>query len=133
MTFDFYTFNSKFSIGEDFIMKNGEVIAEGNVFLFQVLLGYPAYLIVNTKNEFCLPLVVKTEPITSVLPEYEFFDGSQRPHKYLYEVDFIYQKKPRKFNVMAVDAAHARDLIEMNHKKAEFKLIKRIKGEKISC
>jgi len=78
MTFDFYTKNAKFSVGEKTFSRNGEVIATGDIFIFQILLGYPAMLII-TENEYCPPTVIKTEPITSVLPEWEFFDGTQRP------------------------------------------------------
>lgn len=115
MTFDFYTKHAKFSIGEKTFSKNGEVIATGDIFIFQLLLGYPAMLIIISENEFCPPTIIKTEPITSVLPEWEFFDGEQRPYKYTFEV--LISSEGRFFTklVSAVDQEHARQLMSLQY------------------
>jgi len=132
MTFDFYTKKAKFSVGERNFYKNGEVIASGDIFLFQILLGYPAMLII-TENEFCPPAIIKTEPITSVLPKWEFFDGRQRPDKYTFQVSVISDGSIVTNLVSAVDQEHARELMAMQYGANSIQSIKHIRREKLLC
>lgn len=134
MTFDFYTKTSKFTVAEKSVLKNGEVIAEGNVFLFQVLLGFPAYLIVQ-ENEYTPPIILKTDCIQSVLPSNEFFDGEREPQKYLFRVTFSLDDIPILYNMEAIDSNSAITFVKERYKKKNLQnlSVKYIaRGEKIS-
>ncbi|MDC3424362.1 hypothetical protein NC797_07560 [Aquibacillus sp. 3ASR75-11] len=110
MTFDFYTVNSQFTIGENTVARNGEVIAEGNIFLFQLLFGFPAILMVS-QNPSEKPKIIRTSQVKSVLPIYEFFDGQQQPLKQTFKIVFEKENKKNSFTVLAVDLAHALQLV----------------------
>jgi len=132
MTFDFYTKNAKFSVGEKTFSRNGEVIATGDIFIFQILLGYPAMLII-TENEYCPPTVIKTEPITSVLPEWEFFDGTQRPDKYRFQVVINYEGNLVSHLVSAVEQEHARQLMSLQYGSDTIISVNQVRRGKLSC
>ncbi|NRD80853.1 hypothetical protein HPT25_26350 [Bacillus sp. BRMEA1] len=131
--FNFYTQKSQFTIGPNYVVKNGgEVIAEGSIFIFQLLLGYPAWIFVNA-DESEAPQIIKTEPVISVLPENEFFDGIQNPPKHLYQVDFLERKRPKRMTVTAVDEHHVRVFLKTHYTEATNILIKQRIKERVSC
>lgn len=116
MSINFYTANAQFTIFEDQVFKNGEVIAEGSIFVFQLILGLPAWIIVNGElTDF--PTIIHTPKVVSVLPEHERFDGDFIGAKTLFNVSFtvLNKKKPVAKNmfVYALDETHVKELIEI--------------------
>ena len=95
-------------------------------------MGYPAWIIVNPANEFILPQIIKTDKVISVLPDYEFFDGVQRPEKFMYCVSFFEGEKQKKITVNAVDEAHVQEFVKANYQDSTNLTIKRSE-ERISC
>lgn len=131
--FNFYTKQSQFTIGPNYVVKNGgEVVAEGTIFIFQLLLGYPAWIIVNAENEFIPPQIIRTERVISVLPEHEHFDGIQCPPKFLYQVDFVLDKKAKRITVNAVDEAHVMEFVKTYYQESTNIRINQTK-ERVSC
>ncbi|MGE6755955.1 hypothetical protein ACQKFO_21375 [Rossellomorea sp. NPDC071047] len=118
MIFDFYTDDNQFTVTESAISKNGEVIAEGSVFVFYLMLGYPAWFIVNG-NAFCPPQTVRTKPVTSILPHFEVYDGEINPKKQVYEVNFEVTQDGRtifkKYSCVTVDELHAIEFIQSSY------------------
>lgn len=132
-TFNFYTEQHQFTVGPNYVVKNGgEVVAEGTIFIFQLLLGYPAWIIVNAENEFIPPQIIRTETVISVLPENEHFDGIQCPPKILYQVDFFLDKKEKRITVNAVDEAHCLEFVKTHYHESTNIQISQIK-ERVSC
>ncbi|MDO6657435.1 hypothetical protein [Anaerobacillus sp. 1_MG-2023] len=134
MTFDFYTKASKFTVAENSVLKNGEVIAEGKVFLFQVLLGFPVYLIVH-EHDFVPPVVIKTDCILSVLPSHEYFDGEREPQKFLYRVKYTINDVPIVYDMEAVDSNSAKTFVLQRYKNKNIKNVsveRKKRREKIS-
>ncbi|MFC0273564.1 hypothetical protein ACFFIX_19420 [Metabacillus herbersteinensis] len=118
MIVDFHTKNSKYTIGDGFVLRNDEIVAQGNAFIFQLLLGYPAYLIITGRNPFEAPTRIKTSIVTSLLPQYEFFDGNTLPEKRLYKHLFSmtrYSNRRISFITSAVDEAHAQQLLNLRY------------------
>ena len=134
MSFDFYTKASKFTVTKNSVLKNGEVIADGKVFIFQVILGFPAYLIVQ-ENDFVPPVIIKTDCIQSVLPTNEYFDGEREPKKYLFRISFVVDELPMLYDMEAVDSNSAVTFVRDRYKdkNLEIKSLKYIeREEKIS-
>lgn len=106
----------KFSVGKDefevtqaCFCKNGEVIEEGKMFMFNLLLGQPAWAICIT-NDFCPPTYIKTSSVTSVLPEFEIFEGFPHPQKFVFEILLLVDGQTQKVKILAVDEIHAKHL-----------------------
>lgn len=122
MIFEFYTDENQYHVTDLSISKNGEVIAEGNIFVFYLMLGHPAWIIVNG-NSFNPPLVVKTSRVTSILPHYEVYDGEPNPTKRVFEIEFrvweLDQWTYRKYSCSTVDEFHAIDYVRSFFPKAE--------------
>ncbi|PMC36265.1 hypothetical protein CJ195_15760 [Bacillus sp. UMB0899] len=118
MTFDFYTEDSsKYTVGDNKVLKNSEILAAGNIFIFQLLPGYPAFLIIS-RDDFLHPTIIKTPPVTSILPDYEYFDGKQCPEKIFYELKFFlnkYSKRVFTFSCMGIDQVHAEHLVRLRY------------------
>ena len=127
MMFDFYTAQAKYTVGEKVLLKDGEVIAEGDVFLFQVLLGCPAVIIIS-EDVYQSPLIINTSRVESILPEYEFFDGEQRPQKLMYKVNYSEKDKKTPYLVVAVDPIHATSLLQNLFISTEIESIKTLEG-----
>lgn len=131
MSINFYTAHTQFTIFEDKVFKNGEVIAEGSIFVFQLILGLPAWIIVNGEL-IDLPTIIHTSKVISVLPEHEKFDGESIGAKTLFNVSFtvLNKKKPvsQNMSIYAIDEAHVKDLIEIYfHKDSiHFETIQRV-------
>lgn len=107
----FFTKDAEFVIEQGRVLKNGEVVGEGNVYLFQLLLGYPAYIIVTSDNHFIPPVVIKTDTVRSILPENEHFDG-EKPQKKRYVVHFNRDGMDMLISIEAVEPFHAEQLIK---------------------
>jgi hypothetical protein len=122
MTFEFFTNESQYQVSNTTISKDGEITVEGNIFVFYLMLGHSAWIIVNG-NSFNPPLVIKTSPITSILPHHEVYDGELNPRKHVYEVNFkVYelgQWVNRKYSCSTVDEFHAIDYVKSFFPKAE--------------
>jgi hypothetical protein len=123
MTFDFYVGNIQYTVGENSIRKNGEVVFQGKLYIFRLLFGMPA-LIVISENEHSSPKVFKTGTITSILPHYEFLEGEQQPKKFIYRIEF--QKCGSQFiggySCIAVSEDHASQLFRIRYKEDEAEL-----------
>jgi len=115
MTLDFFTNDHQFNVTNTCVSKNGEVIAEGHIFVFYLMLGHPAYIIVNG-NGPQPPVYIKTPPVTSILPHQEVYDGEVNPQKWIFEVNFkTYESgdwSSKKYTCWTVDEYHATDYIK---------------------
>jgi hypothetical protein len=122
MMFEFYTNEYQYQVTDLSVSKNGEIIAEGNIFVFYLMLGHPAWIIVNG-NSFNPPLVVKTSRVTSILPHHEVYDGEPNPIKHVFEIEFrvceLGQSTYRKYRCSTVDEFHAIDYVKSFFPKAE--------------
>lgn len=143
MIFDFYTDDSsKYTVDNHKLLRNGEVLATGSIFFFQLLTGYPAFLIISN-NAFIQPTTIKTSSVNSVLPEFEFFDGKQCPEKRFYEMQFSltkYSHRIKTYSCWAIDQVHAETLLRIRfgsqidiYKIRELEKSNTIKRESLIC
>lgn len=70
----FYTREEKFDLIGNRIYRNGEVIAEGDLYIHRLLFGQPSLIVVNGSKKN--PFVLKTSPVIGVLPEKQYFEGT---------------------------------------------------------
>ncbi|MCM3619747.1 hypothetical protein M3936_19435 [Sutcliffiella horikoshii] len=112
MKYEFHTSKSCFLVDNNRLFKDGDLIAEGTIFPFQVLLGLPAILIVS-HSEYCPPQFLKTDTITSVLAANEYLDG-ETAKKYLFEISYKFRADQRDqllhFLIPGVDTEHAKSI-----------------------
>lgn len=112
MKYEFHTSKSCFLVDNSRLFKDGELIAEGTIFPFQILLGMPAILIV-THSEYCPPQFLKTDTITSVLAANEYLDG-EPAKKHLFEISYKFKADQHEqvlhFLIPGVDSEHARSI-----------------------
>jgi hypothetical protein len=131
MTFDFYVGNIQYTVGENSIRKNGEVIFQGKLYIYRLLFGMPG-LIVISENKNSSPKVFKTGTITSILPNYEFLEGEQQPKKFIYLIEFQHcrSKSIGGYTCIAVSEEHAAQLFRIRYKEDEAKLLSILLSEK---
>jgi len=124
MTFDFYVGNTQFTVGENSIRNNGEVILQGKLYIYRLLFGMPALIIINEK-ETLSPKVFKTGIVTSILPQYEFLEGVQQPQKFIYQIEFLKRgtHSIRGYSCLAVSECHAAQLFQVRYKEDEAELL----------
>ncbi|WP_214483805.1 hypothetical protein [Bacillus sp. SM2101] len=109
-TMSFVAGDDQILLKEGYVIRNGEVIAEGKVFPFTIMLGQPAWIIV-IENDYTPPVYVKTINVVSYIPkEQEYFEGQSYPPKYIYSVDYLTKSSKRNMRVYAVDQIHAKSL-----------------------
>lgn len=82
MIIEFYTGKeNQFVVLQDKIFRNGEVIAEGrSVTIHHLVMNEPSWLLIE-KGEEIPPLYLKTDKVTAVLPNNEFFNGKRCSRK----------------------------------------------------
>jgi len=102
---EFYTKDHCYQINHttNSVRKDGEIIAEGKIFVYELLMGYPAWIIVTPQNEYCPPIYLRTATVQSVLPGYERFDGETVHRTY-----FL-------FRCAAMDQIHAKMIFRLSH------------------
>lgn len=78
MIVEFFTGKeNQFVVLQDKIFRNGEVIADGQSVLIQhLILNEPSWILID-KGEENPPLYFKTDKVTAVLPNNEFFNGKR--------------------------------------------------------
>ncbi|MEW4286231.1 hypothetical protein [Priestia koreensis] len=113
---EFYTPHHPYQIDlqSRVIRKDGEVIAEGNIFVHELLMGYPAWIIITPNNEYCPPIYLKTDIVQSVLPEYEVFDGVPIQRTY-FQIRYQEKEKLRVFRCAAMDSIQATLIFRLSH------------------
>lgn len=67
----FYVQQVEFTIMKDCILRNGEIIATGETFICELLLGMPALIMVKSVSEREPLLTIQTKPVTAILPRNE--------------------------------------------------------------
>ncbi|WP_209124512.1 hypothetical protein [Alkalihalobacillus sp. BA299] len=102
------------------IRKNGEVIFQGKLYIYRLIFGMPALIIIS-ENENISPKVFKTGNVTSILPHYEFLEGEQQPTKLIYQIEFKKQgsRSIRGYSCLAVSDVHAAQLFRIRYKEEE--------------
>lgn len=75
MVIEFYTgINEQYVINYNKIHRNGEMVTYGHIHIEQLIMDKPACIIVN-HSEGEPPTIIKTDKVSAVLPNQEFFDG----------------------------------------------------------
>lgn len=82
----FYVKNREFQVTNHYLLKNGEVIAEGHIFVHQLVLGVRGMLEVRSLNSHCPPQFIDLGVVESILPNQEFYDNIQNPVRELYRL-----------------------------------------------
>ncbi|MFE7064529.1 hypothetical protein ACFVAD_20550 [Sutcliffiella sp. NPDC057660] len=136
MRIEFYTKDAHFLVENNQFFKDGELLAEGNIFPFQTLWGLPALFIVTT-SEFCPPQFLQTEAITSVLACNEYLDGEQAV-KQMYEVIYTMAEYDDElfFLLPAVDSEHVKQMFKLFHPGAEVQRVSKWQsqsGKFVAC
>jgi hypothetical protein len=67
----FYVKQDEFAIMQDGLLRNGETIATGEIFICELLLGTPALIMVKPVSERKPLLTIQTKPVTAILPRNE--------------------------------------------------------------
>lgn len=114
MSFDFYVGNVQYTVEKRVIRKNGEVLFEGDLHLYNLLLGMPGLILIH-EDEESSPKLFKTAPITSILPKQEYVNGK---HEYVRSLFLIkwrdqHTKRTSQFRCHAVSEEHAIHLLEL--------------------
>lgn len=124
MTFDFYVGNTQYTVGENMIRKNGEVVFQGKLYIYRLLFGMPALIIISEKENVS-PKMLKTGKVTSILPHYEFLEGEQKPKKFIYHIKFKRRGSHsiRGYSCIAVSETHAAQLFRIRYKEDEAGLL----------
>ena len=124
MTFDFYVGNTQYTVEENSIRRNGEIVFQGKLYIYRLLFGMPALIMVS-ENDYISPKVFKTSTITSILPYYEFLEGEQQPTKFLYHIEFIKHGSlsRRGSSCIAVSEEHAAQLFRIRYKKDQASIL----------
>jgi len=124
MTFDFYVGNTQFTVGENSIRKNGEVVFHGKLYIYRLVFGMPALIIINEKENLS-PKVFKTGIVTSILPHYEFLEGVQQPQKFNFRIEFKKRgsRSKRVYSCIAVSECHAAQLFRIRYREDEAELL----------
>ncbi|QCJ45597.1 hypothetical protein FAY30_26265 (plasmid) [Bacillus sp. S3] len=113
---EFYTgMDNQFIVSENKLFRNGEVIAEGTIQIHQLLMHEPAWFIVEIGEENP-PQFLKTDRVSAVLPNNEFFN-SQRCTRKEFKLSFLAQiqdewVKSEKM-ISAVNENHAHQLLKV--------------------
>lgn len=127
MPVKFYVGADEYEVTDRVFCRNGEVIEEGRMFIFNLLLGQPAWIICVT-NEYCPPTYLKTQNVTSVYPDFEVFEGEPHPKKCVFEIQMAVDGKLQTIKVLAVDEIHARGLCLLA-KKGKAEIVTISKGD----
>ncbi|WP_066412839.1 hypothetical protein [Sutcliffiella cohnii] len=111
MTFDFYVGNTQYTVEDTNLRKNGEVLIQGKLYIYRLLLGMPGLLMFSESESDSVKLF-KTQVITSILPFNEFNKGEQCPNKTLFNIVFSDRsgRLPKKYQCYAVSEEHAEQL-----------------------
>ncbi len=126
----FHCGRTEYTITEQGLMKNGELKEEGKVFIFNLIFGQPAWFIIKKGDHFP-PVYVQTDPVTSLLPIYEHFDGESNPQKDVYILEFRKhgERFSRIFKCLAVDTEHAEELLRLKYSKEKADVLSNKKSE----
>ena len=112
---EFHTKKYEFILTERALFKNGEVIAEGDIVVHQLMLGLPASIEI-VYNDYCPPLFIETERIRSILPSNEFFEDQRITQKSVFKVNFSVCKKgkwvERSHSILAINAKKAYQIVQ---------------------
>lgn len=128
MPVKFYVGPDEFEVTNTLLCKNGEVIEEGKMFIFNLLLGQPAWVIC-IQNDYCPPTYIKTQKVTSVLPTFEVFEGESHPQKYVFEIQVVAEGKKHHVKILAVDELHAKHLCLLARKGQKIEIASVVKGD----
>lgn len=111
MTFDFYVGDTQYTVEDNNLRKNGEVLIQGKLYIYRLLLGMPG-LFMFSESESDSVKLFKTQVITSILPINEFNKGEQCPKKTLFNIVFSDRccKFPKQYQCYAVSEEHAEQL-----------------------
>lgn len=67
----FFVQQDEFTIMKDGLLRNGEIIATGEISICELLLGMPALIMVKPVSERKPLLTIQTKPVTAILPRNE--------------------------------------------------------------
>jgi hypothetical protein len=66
----FHTKRDEFLLCRHGVLQNGEIVAEGEVYVSELLMGMPALILIKPQGDGPL-LTIQTETVTAVLPQHE--------------------------------------------------------------
>lgn len=118
MMIEFYTgIETQFIVTENRIYRNGEVIAEGDIQVFHLMLNEPAFFNID-KGEYNPPLFLKLDKVTAVLPSQEVYRGVRR-NRTAFKMSYLVRKHEEWIRneeiISAVDSIHARQILKAQH------------------
>lgn len=118
MIIEFYTGRDiQFVVSQDKLFRNGEVIEEGVITIKHLMMNEPSWIMVD-KGELNPPLFIKTDKVTAVLPNNEFFNGKRCTRKD-FKVSFLAHIQNKWVTsekvVSAVNETHVQRLIRAQY------------------
>ncbi|MEK3992669.1 hypothetical protein [Robertmurraya sp. FSL R5-0851] len=118
MMIEFYTgIETQFVVTENRIYRNGEVIAEGDIHVYHLMLNDHAFFNID-QGENNPPLFLKLDKVTAVLPSQEVYRGERR-NRTAFKMSYLVRKHEEWIRneeiISAVDATHARQILKAQH------------------
>ena len=105
MSYDFYCGNQQYTVSNNSLSLNGEIVAQGSIEVRELLLGRPASIMIQSIND-CI--CIKTDMVTAVLPQHERFKGKVPSKR-----KFRMRMKRRDMEITAISRQHAKTLLGM--------------------
>ncbi|WP_274856953.1 hypothetical protein [Bacillus methanolicus] len=119
MIIEFFAKDNHFIVTPDKIYRNGEMIAEGKVQIHHLMFNDPAWIEIE-KGEDLPRTFLKTDNVTAVLPNQEFYNGERCIRKD-FKVSFLAfiqnQWIKREKVIPAVNEFHVRQILNHEHGK----------------
>lgn len=115
MMIEFFTgIDSQFIVTEHRIYRNGEVIAEGDISVYHLMLNEHAFFNID-QGENNPPLFLKLNKVTAVLPSQEVYRGVRR-NRTAFRMSYLVLKHEEWIRneevISAVDGTHARQILK---------------------